>query len=37
MHFGRTARYTDRLRSYERALGLLLWLGLGAMVTWLSR
>jgi len=37
MVFGRTERYTDRVRGYERALGLLLWLGLGAMLMWVSR
>jgi len=36
--FARPAdRYTDRLRSYERGLGRLLWLALAATLIWLGR
>ena len=36
MIVARPARYTDRLRLYERSLGLLLWLGLGATLFWVG-
>ena len=36
MFAARSARYVDRLRLYERGLGLLLWLGLGATLLWVS-